>query len=302
MINTHFLLHTQKHGHGFQVIRATNISMVQDSSFDPDKSIKFIIHGYRTGVVTWPSVVAQDILDVEDANCFGVYWGDRTLISYVQAVSNARVVGVQVAKFLASLQVMYKKTSFNVHIIGYSLGAHIAGFAGQKAYPRVQRITGLDPAGPLFEGAKNYLKLDASDAKLVDVIYTDTFISTSLLMRRGLGTNDVSGHLNFYPNGGRNQPGCDESPELNILSVLKVIYIDSCSHSRSLLMYRESIHNPAAFLAYRASSYKEFKNGARFQRNGKCVKMGYHLNLSTSMTGKFYLNTGGESSLTADGE
>ncbi|KAM4031248.1 inactive pancreatic lipase-related protein 1-like [Anomaloglossus baeobatrachus] len=298
-INTRFELRTRSNGPGFQVIKATDVSSVRDSSFDPEKAIKFLIHGFNPGTgITWPSEVSQEILAVEDVNCFAVYWEDGAAILYEQAVSNARVVGAQVAYFLTFLQTMYKRL-FNVHIIGHSLGAHVAGFAGQRASPRVQRISGLDPAGPLFEGAKNDMKLDASDAELVDVIYTDSATFTSLLMLRGFATNDVSGHLNVYPNGGRNQPGCDESPLLYILDLSKFIDTATCSHFRSLHLYRESIQNPTAFLAHPASSYKEFQNGAGSPCNGQCVWMGYFLNSAPSNTGKFYLYTRGESPFSA---
>lgn len=32
----------------------------------------------------------------------------------------------------------------NIHIIGFSMGAHIAGFAGKRIEGQVQRITGID--------------------------------------------------------------------------------------------------------------------------------------------------------------
>lgn len=41
---------------------------------------------------------------------------------------------------------------------------------------RVARITGLDPALPLFEGLPIDQRLDASDAEFVDVIHTDAGI------------------------------------------------------------------------------------------------------------------------------
>jgi pancreatic triacylglycerol lipase len=63
------------------------------------------------------------------------------------------------------------------HIIGHSLGAHIAGYAGEKlkSWRKVKlgRITALDPAQPLFKGMPEFVRLDPGDAGFVDVIHTD---------------------------------------------------------------------------------------------------------------------------------
>lgn len=61
----------------------------------------------------------------------------------------------------------------DVHLIGHSLGAHTAGYAGEKLGGNIGRITGLDPAEPYFQGMPNHLRLDPTDARLVDVIHTD---------------------------------------------------------------------------------------------------------------------------------
>ena len=45
------------------------------------------------------------------------------------------------------------ETSFNlndIHIVGFSLGAQVAGKAGETLNSKVGRITGLDPAGIYF--------------------------------------------------------------------------------------------------------------------------------------------------------
>ncbi|PRD20238.1 UNVERIFIED_CONTAM: Pnliprp2 [Trichonephila clavipes] len=60
----------------------------------------------------------------------------------------------------------------NFHLIGHSLGAHIAGFSG-KIIQHIRRITALDPALAPFQNLTREEKLDSSDASLVDVIHTN---------------------------------------------------------------------------------------------------------------------------------
>lgn len=80
---------------------------------------------------------------------------------------------------------MKSAKSEDFHLIGFSLGAHVAGFAGKRVQEgakknMVGRITGLDPANPWFNYDSPKVRLDRSDAKFVDVIHTDT--STVLVM------------------------------------------------------------------------------------------------------------------------
>lgn len=71
------------------------------------------------------------------------------------------------------LQMNYGLDPSDVHLIGHSLGAHTAGYAGEKLGGIIGRITGLDPAEPYFQGMPSHLRLDYTDAQLVDVIHTD---------------------------------------------------------------------------------------------------------------------------------
>jgi pancreatic lipase-related protein 2 len=96
--------------------------------------------------------------------------------------------------------------------VGFSLGAHIAGFTGANIKRALKvlpgRITGLDPALPFFATLNEEWKLDTSDAKFVDVVHTSagTF-----------GKIEALGHVDFYMNGGSLQPACYEAPCMNLL-------------------------------------------------------------------------------------
>lgn len=94
----------------------------------------------------------------------------------------------------------------DVNIVGHSLGAQAAGFAGKTiqnlSYSLVGRITALDPAAPLFddEALTANQRLGKSDARVVVVIHTDGGI---------LGGYSPTGTIDFFPNGGTAaQPGC----------------------------------------------------------------------------------------------
>ena len=63
---------------------------------------------------------------------------------------------------------------------------------------------GLDPAGPFFSLNDTETRLDASDGDFVDIIHTDG----GTLTGNELGFLPPIGHIDFYPNGGKTQPGC----------------------------------------------------------------------------------------------
>ena len=94
----------------------------------------------------------------------------------------------------------------------------------QQLLQELNRIipSGLDPAGPLFEGYDPKVRLDQTDANYVDVIHSNgeslivggrhqnliggTQVVT--LHLSGFGVWEPIGHVDFYPNGGRAQRGC----------------------------------------------------------------------------------------------
>jgi hypothetical protein len=70
----------------------------------------------------------------------------------------------------------------------------------------IQYSVGLDPAEPHFSKTDPIVRLDPTDADFVDVIHTDA----GPFLSGGLGILQPVGHVDFYPNGGIEQPGCHE--------------------------------------------------------------------------------------------
>lgn len=112
--------------------------------------------------------------------------------------------GEYVGDFIVNLYANYSANISTFHLIGHSLGAHIAGFAGKQVQNRtgvnVGRITGLDPAGPLYRLTNEDDRLGRGDADLVVALHTDAGFN---------GYPDPLADIDFYANSGYpNQPGC----------------------------------------------------------------------------------------------
>lgn len=96
---------------------------------------------------------------------------------YTRAVRNVEKVGTRIGELVMYLHSLDLVTPSSLHLIGQSLGAHVVGQAGhwlqeQKPTPfLVARITGLDPAGPLFYTGLVGRLLKTEDAAFVDVVH-----------------------------------------------------------------------------------------------------------------------------------
>ena len=73
---------------------------------------------------------------------------------YALAANNVNIVGNRVAEMIIFLiQSKWIPGPGEIHLIGFSLGAHVSGIAAQQVLQNtsipINRITGLDPAGLL---------------------------------------------------------------------------------------------------------------------------------------------------------
>lgn len=99
--------------------------------------------------------------------------------TYGIAAANTEVIGRELGILLYQM-IKRGLDPKNIHLIGFSLGAHIAGCASDYLKSKgllIGRITGLDAASPLFRKGvfkEKYKKLDKEDAAFVDVLHTDS--------------------------------------------------------------------------------------------------------------------------------
>lgn len=70
-----------------------------------------------------------------------VDWGNGSGFPYSEAAANTRVVGAETARLIRYLNTRHGADLDRFHLIGHSLGAHIAGYAGHRV-PGLARITG----------------------------------------------------------------------------------------------------------------------------------------------------------------
>ncbi|XP_063819889.1 pancreatic triacylglycerol lipase-like isoform X2 [Pseudophryne corroboree] len=295
-INTRFLLYTRNNQNSFQTISAATPSTISSSNFRTTRKTRFIIHGFTdSGTASWLSDICRKLFQIEDSNCICVDWsgGSRTL--YSQASNNIRVVGAEVAYFVDILSKNFGYGPSNVHVIGHSLGAHAAGEAGKRA-KSISRITGLDPAEPYFQNTPIEVRLDPSDATLVDVIHTD---SGSLVPNLGFGMSQNVGNLDFFPNGGVKMPGCTQNPSIPNVNVEDiwsgVIHFVTCNHMRAIKYYTDSIGNTGMFVSYPCANWSTYQGGScKSCPSAGCPKMGHYADTYRGVTGSsqvFYTTT-----------
>ena len=71
-----------------------------------------------------------------------VGWEDGSnKVTYSQAAANTRVVGAMTAELMKSLHSNAQASYAMMHLVGHSLGAHAAGYAGERV-SGTGRITG----------------------------------------------------------------------------------------------------------------------------------------------------------------
>ncbi|XP_041984071.1 lipase member I-like [Aricia agestis] len=193
---------------------------IRVSDINPNLKTVIVVHGHGGSMGTSLNPLVKDaLLTREDVNVIVVDWSVFASQSYSNAVTAVPSVGTFLAGFISQAVIAEKVSLATLHLVGFDLGAHVVGFAGRVLNGNVARITGLNPSDSQW--GSNSQRLSISDARYVEVIHTDS----GLMFSNGI--HDAIGHVDFYVNGGNNQPGC--------------FYNNGCSHNRSWEVFAASL-------------------------------------------------------------
>ncbi|KAL1491517.1 hypothetical protein ABEB36_012103 [Hypothenemus hampei] len=236
----------------------------------------FLLHGWTSSPTTpWYPLIKQAHLKHHDYNIVFIDWSEYAAEDYKRSAANIKPLGVFIAEFLTAAGLPPEK----IHLVGHSLGAQFAGFIGKSYFQqtgrKIGRITGLDPAGPQFSNSlmTKEDRLSEEDAEFVDVVHTDIQI---------YGYTLPCGHVDFYPNGGTDQPGCTslEAEDVN------------CNHRRAALFFAESIGTRTYASEMEIHEDNDYNVVITRKNCQNVVVFGEHVN--PNARGVFYLETGPE--------
>uniref|UniRef100_A0A1B6MCA6 Lipase domain-containing protein n=1 Tax=Graphocephala atropunctata TaxID=36148 RepID=A0A1B6MCA6_9HEMI len=263
---TSFLLFTRASELNYTVVNISDPQLLFGAGFNSSKSTKVLIHGWMdNATIDFAEDLKFSYLLAQDVNIVSVNWAGMSQTFYPLSRRAVTPVGRYTAKFVDFLVSEVGVSSASIHILGHSLGAHIAGVVGESVtFGNLSRITGLDPAAPLF-GSDPEGRLDPTDAQFVDVIHSAGGY---------VGYYKPCGHVDFYPNGGDPiQPGCG-------------VDIGFCSHKRSYLYFAESITS-LGFISTVCDSWHDYKR--KLCQNHTKNVLGEHVD--QRFLGVYYLYT-----------
>ncbi|KAJ6646516.1 Pancreatic triacylglycerol lipase [Pseudolycoriella hygida] len=224
-------------------LNVANPETIKEAKFVTNRPLIVLIHGFTGHKNETPNTeVRPAYFRRGEYNIISVDYQPLAVSPcYVHAVLNLPTVANCTAQLINYLIQESLFTLDNIHIIGASLGAQTAGMMGNFIKSgKLKRITGLDPAKPLFVFAKNSHRLGKNDAEFVDIIHTEVMLRGVLF---------AIGHVDFYANGGLQQPGCDKQ---------KQKMTGNCNHVMASKFYAESINSEIGFYGYKCSYWLQW--------------------------------------------
>lgn len=182
---------------------------------------------------------------------------------YVASAAGVGSLAHRLYKFIRSLHDEGWPLS-SVRLVGFSLGAHVAGVTGKLVRKhlrrRLERIVALDPARPCFAHPSRW-RLASGDARFVQVVHTSPGM---------LGLAEPLGHADVYANGVlASQPECEDRSAALALG---------CDHAQAWRLYAASVSDAIALNARRCADWAELSTG---RCAGAEAELGYSCGVDT---------------------
>jgi len=247
---------------------------------------KFLIHGFEGWQnSTFPLMAVDEYLwgakwnKEKDVNVVVVDWGrlcygadENDKSSFppsAQSLRNVEIAGQRLGEMITLLKKLrmreltpVEKAKFpsrkylypimemgQVHLIGFCLGANVAGKAGNvvrtEIKRKVGRITGLDPAGPLFGKEIGHI-LNKLDADAVDVIHTN---AGRFGIAQSIGDTDFWVNSKYWDNGIIRGAQVQQACVSKFGLVFKNSETKRCSHLMAPIYFTLSINHPQMLTA-----------------------------------------------------
>lgn len=161
-----------------------NPKLLRKQGFDPQIQTKLLVHGWNSDCLEFsrPFVKAYfSNVNMSSVNIISIDWSAlASWDNYFVAASNSIRVG-KLAGQVLGVEILIKalgQDPLDIHAIGHSAGAHLAGQFGRaitdESVNKIGRITALDPAKPWFDMPPESNKISRDDAIMVDVIHTNS--------------------------------------------------------------------------------------------------------------------------------
>ncbi|XP_037955369.1 phospholipase A1-like [Teleopsis dalmanni] len=243
----------------------SNVESIIRNVYNPLKPTVFSIHGWLSHKDSDENkIIVSTKLEQEDCNVIVVDYSSA--LGPIAVDDRAPYIGSIIADFIMVLHTYFDVKLSQIHLVGFSMGAQAAGFAGQYIYKftgdKVSKITALDPAGGTFNTASEDERLSPDDAHFVEVVHTNGGVFAYYA---------PCGHADYYPNGGKVQPGC---------GVLNTV----CSHQRSYRLVAEMWSIKNEYVVTKCASTDEMSLK-------ECSWVNVNMGKNYERTGIYYLET-----------
>merc|ERR1712130_25536 len=157
---------------------------IRRTSFDLGEKVVVWTHGWNDfdsgrptkAVGKWLAQARDTFQSKTKVNFIAVDWRHCSQqLDYPQAAADTQSVGRAIAYMFNELKTKSGFRDAQFECSGHSLGAHVcsnaAKYAKKEFNIQLNRVTGMDAAGPLFEKTAAEVRIDASDASFVDLLH-----------------------------------------------------------------------------------------------------------------------------------